>query len=86
MLTRGRAEYYVADFETTVFEGQTFTQVWSAAYSKMFDNTEDVTVRGCIEDFINDIIKLNKNVVCYFHNVAHTDLLKSPPTYKCGAK
>ena len=70
MLSRGKAEYYVADFETTVFEGQTFTQVWSAAYSKMFDNTEDVTVRGCIEDFITDIINLKKNVVCYFHNLS----------------
>ena len=33
-------EYYVCDFETTVFKDQTYTEVWAAAMVKL--GTEDV--------------------------------------------
>lgn len=35
-------QYYVADFETTVYEGQTDTLVWASAIVPL--NTEDVTI------------------------------------------
>lgn len=56
-----------ADFETTVYPWQTSTEVWSAAWIELF--TEQPHVRGNIEDFLNDMFNLNKNVLCYFHNL-----------------
>ena len=42
-------EYYVADFETTVYKGQQFTEVWAAAVVKL--GTEDVEVLHSLPDF-----------------------------------
>lgn len=42
---------YVADFETTVFAGQTSTEVWAAASVELF--TEDVTIHHSIAEQFN---------------------------------
>ena len=59
--------YYVADFETTVYEGQTRTDVWAAAIVELF--TDEVFVFNNAPDFFHYIETLNKNVVVYFHNL-----------------
>ena len=60
-------EYYVADFETTVYEGQQFTEVWAAAVVKL--GTEDVEVLHSLPDFLSYIFAQKTNIVCYFHNL-----------------
>lgn len=54
------------DFETTVYDGQTFTEVWSAAYARLF--YDKVVVLHSIEEFIQDMKQYRCNVVCWFHN------------------
>lgn len=56
-----------ADFETTVYEGQTETEVWSAAYAELFN--DKVCVLNSISQFIDDLIAYKQNVTCWFHNV-----------------
>ena len=60
-------EYYVADFETTVYKGQQFTEVWAAAVVKL--GTEDVEVLHSLPDFLSYIFAQKTNIVCYFHNL-----------------
>lgn len=59
--------YFACDFETTVFEGQTDTSVWSSASVELY--TEDVHIQGCIEDFLSYIFSQKGNIICYFHNL-----------------
>lgn len=58
--------YYVGDFETTVFRGQTNTEVWASALVKF--NSENVEIFHSIDDTFNHIKKLG-NVVIYYHNL-----------------
>lgn len=58
---------FVADFETTVYEGQTDTRVWSAAMVEL--NTEDVTIDHSIEDFFKRVYSIKQNILIYFHNL-----------------
>lgn len=66
MLTQ-RPRIYVADFETTVFEGQTKTEVWAAAIVEL--NTEDVNVFHSIDELFNYILTFDYNSIIYFHNL-----------------
>lgn len=62
-----KTRYMVADFETTVYEGQKDTEVWAAACVEM--NTEDVKIFGCIDDIWNYFKSQRCNLVVYFHNL-----------------
>lgn len=63
-----KATIFASDFETTVYEGQEKTEVWSAATCELY--TEDVIVFGCIDDLFNFYAKeVNGNVIAYFHNL-----------------
>lgn len=62
-----KIRYFVADFETTVYKGQTRTDVWAAALVEMY--TEDVKIFHDIDSFLDYIIRMNKNIVIYFHNL-----------------
>lgn len=57
----------VADFETTVYDKQTETEVWSAAYVELY--TDDVIVKGSINAIFDYWISLDKNLLIYFHNL-----------------
>lgn len=59
--------YFACDFETTVYDNQDCTAVWSAASVELF--TEDVQVQGSIEDFFKYIFSLKGSIVLYFHNL-----------------
>lgn len=65
------ASRYVADFETTVYEGQTRTDVWAAALTKIGDDSETVSVYGSIDEFMEEVQKKakNENIIVYFHNL-----------------
>lgn len=60
---------FCADFETTVYEGQDFTEVWAAALVEL--NSEEVSVDLSIKDFFKRIDSLLKksNLKVYFHNL-----------------
>lgn len=57
----------VADFETTVYKGQTRTDVWASACVEF--GTEDVHIFHTIDDQFNYLVSLNCNIICYFHNL-----------------
>ena len=58
---------YACDFETTVFKGQTFTEVWSACFCELYK--KDVKILHSIQDFFNYFFSLNENIKMYFHNL-----------------
>lgn len=63
-------ELYTADFETTVYDGQTETKVWAAALVPLAapDEPGSVTIDGNIDDFMKRLFQRPHKVV-YFHNL-----------------
>ena len=60
--------YYMCDFETTVYDDQAFTEVWAAALVPFY--TEDVKIFHSIGEFLTYVFKfLEGNVCLYFHNL-----------------
>lgn len=62
-----KSTIYCADFETTVFEGQTSTEVWSAAEVPL--GSEAVTVDHSIGEWWDRVISRRENQIIYFHNL-----------------
>lgn len=58
---------FVGDFETTVYEGQTFTEVWASGLVELF--TEDAIIFHSIEDTFNYLVSLDCSVLVYYHNL-----------------
>lgn len=58
---------FVGDFETTVFKGQTFTEVWASAIVEL--NTEDVQIFHSINDTFNFLNNLKEDIIIYYHNL-----------------
>lgn len=59
--------YMVGDFETTVYDGQTSTEVWASAIVPMY--TEDVIIFHSIQETYDYLKHLNRNIVLYYHNL-----------------
>ena len=59
---------YVADFETTVFEGQERTDVWAAAIIELYTDEPKLFFR--IEDFLDYVLSFRENSKIDFHNLA----------------
>lgn len=60
---------YICDFETTVYEGQTNTEVWAAAMTELFDETEQVYIFHSLPEMFDHIKSLNRSMLLYFHNL-----------------
>ena len=67
---------FVGDFETTVYEGQEFTEVWASAIVPLKEprseeeyGEEDVRIFGSIDETFRYLISLNQNVIVYYHNL-----------------
>lgn len=60
-------KYMVGDFETTVYEGQTFTEVWASAVVEL--GTEDVKIHHSIRETYNYLYNLKQNICIYYHNL-----------------
>ena len=58
---------FICDFETTVYSGQTSTEVWAAACVEV--GTEDVKIFHSIEEQYNYFESLKCNIVAYYHNL-----------------
>lgn len=59
--------YFSCDFETTVFEGQTNTEVWASAWVEL--GTENVCIVHSIEATYEYFKNMCENCVLYYHNL-----------------
>ncbi|MBP3887231.1 MAG: hypothetical protein J6F30_06215 [Cellulosilyticum sp.] len=76
---------FACDFETTVYEGQTSTEVWSSALVEL--NTERVIVHHSIEHTFYWLNQLRQDVTLYYHNLKFDgsfwlDFLLKIPTFQ----
>lgn len=62
-----RTKIYVGDFETSVYSGQEYTEVWASALVQM--NTEDVVVFNSIGKTYDYLIEQKCNCIVYYHNL-----------------
>lgn len=58
---------FVGDFETTVYDGQTYTEVWASACVEI--GTEDVLIFNSIDEQFKYLCDLNCDVTMYYHNL-----------------
>jgi hypothetical protein len=61
------SDIYCADFETTVYDNQTYTEVWAAAIVPL--GSSEVMILHSITDFFRYLYKQNKGMMIYFHNL-----------------
>lgn len=57
----------VGDFETTVFDGQTRTEVWASALVEI--GTEDVTIFHSLDETEEYLVESRENLIIYYHNL-----------------
>lgn len=62
-----KVKIIAADFETTSYEGQSFTEVWSAACAELY--TDDVHIFHSIEEQFDYFLSLKENLIIYYHNL-----------------
>ena len=61
-------DLYACDFETTVYEGQDHTEVWSSAICKI--GTEDeAIVHHSIDETMEYWESIGNDVIGYYHNL-----------------
>lgn len=60
-------KYYMCDFETTVYAGQTSTEVWASACVELY--TENVKIFHSIGEQFEYFKSLNTNIIAYYHNL-----------------
>ena len=58
---------FVGDFETTVFEGQEYTEVWASAIVEIGSN--DVQIFHSIQETFDYLVSLKSNIIVYYHNL-----------------
>ena len=61
--------YFACDFETTVYDGQEFTEVWSSAFCELYDESEQVIIHGSIDETFRYFTNTPDNFVLYYHNL-----------------
>lgn len=59
--------FLMCDFETTVYSGQEFTEVWAAASVEF--GSEEVDIKGSMEEFLLQLKSYQAHLICYFHNL-----------------
>jgi len=72
-----RTRYYMCDFETTVYENQTKTEVWAAGIIELQHykegalnlKTPEPIIYNNIESFLKFFFNQECDCVCYFHNL-----------------
>ena len=58
---------FMGDFETTVYKGQTFTEVWASALVELY--TEDVKIFHSLDETYEYLTSLKERVLVYYHNL-----------------
>ena len=59
---------FAGDFETTVYEGQDSTEVWSACCAELFSDTEPQVFHS-IDELYDYFLALGCDILVYFHNL-----------------
>ena len=59
--------YFMCDFETTVYKGQTSTEVWASASVELY--SDDVKIFHSIDEQFDYFLSLNCNIIAYYHNL-----------------
>lgn len=62
-----QVKYFMCDFETTVYDGQEYTEVWASACVDLY--TENVKLFHSINEQFSYFFNLKENVIAYFHNL-----------------
>lgn len=62
-----KSRVFSCDFETTVFKGQTYTEVWASASVELY--TEEVNIFHSISEQFEYFKSLKCNVIAYYHNL-----------------
>ena len=57
----------MCDFETTVYKGQEYTEVWASASVELY--TEDVHIFHSIDEQFDYFIEQDCNIIAYYHNL-----------------
>ena len=60
-------KYFACDFETTVYEGQDYTEVWLSGAIELY--TDKPYVFGSIDGLFDFFKKQRTNIIAYFHNL-----------------
>ena len=58
---------FSCDFETTVYNGQTFTEVWASACVQLY--SDDVKIFHSIDEQFDYFKSLKTNIIAYYHNL-----------------
>ena len=58
---------FMGDFETTVYPGQTSTEVWASAVVELW--TEDVMIYHSIDETFRFFEELKQNAIVFYHNL-----------------
>ena len=66
-MIKDTCRYLVGDFETTVYEGQTETEVWASAIVEL--GGEDVKIFNSLPATYEYLLSLKCNVIVYYHNL-----------------
>lgn len=64
---QNKQRIYACDFETTVYKGQEYTEVWASAFAELY--TDSVTLHHSIDDTFEYFKNLDGNVLLYYHNL-----------------
>lgn len=67
MISWNKTKVLVGDFETTVYTGQEFTEVWASAVVEI--GSEDAEVFHSIDETFEYLNSINKDVIIYYHNL-----------------
>lgn len=67
MYQKEKLRYFIGDFETTVFEGQEYTEVWASALVELY--SEDVMIHHSLEETFDYLKSLNSNICIWYHNL-----------------
>lgn len=66
-MKKRKFKIYVGDFETTVYKGQTFTEVWASAFVELYN--DNVIIFQTLQEQFNHFLKLKCNAIVYYHNL-----------------
>ena len=62
-----KSRMFVGDFETTVYKGQEYTEVWASAVVEI--GTDDVQIFHSIDETLDYLINIKQNIILYYHNL-----------------
>ena len=66
-MRKRQSRVLIGDFETTVYKGQEYTEVWASALVEI--NTDEVHIFHSLDETYEYILSLDTNLIIYYHNL-----------------